>query len=600
MRRMTLAFRDADHAVDWLCAQLGADLRVAAPLGLGKPNALLNALYARLRGDPSRRLTLFTALSLNPPRPGAGVERAFLEPFARRHWGDDYPRLAYADDAAANRLPKNVRVHEFYTQAGQYLRAPQMQHDYVSVNYTHVAETVLRTGVRAVVQLVARRGDRYSLSCNPDLTLDLVDLYRESRTPLHVIAAVHPDLPFMGGDAEVGEDFFAGVVDAAPHALFALPRAPIDLRDHWIGLHVSTLIEDDGTLQVGIGSLSDAVVAALLLRHRQNALYREVTGAALGAFEAGLYGLSEMVTDGFMHLRRAGILRREVRDGAASTFLHGAFFLGSKEFYAWLRDMPDDEARGVRMTRVSKVNDLYDANELLLRRQRTRARCLNTCMQATLLGAAASETLEDGRVISGVGGQYNFVAMAQELRGGRSVLMLRATREEDGARRSNVVWGHEMLTIPRHLRDVVVTEYGVAELRGRTDEDCIRAMLGITDAAFQRELAQRAIDAGKLSSWTPRPENTPERLEDDARRWRAQGLFATFPFGSDFTPVEERLAVALGRLKTMSGPQRARAALRGATQRGFSEELARVGLDRATSVRDRLTRAALRDVLSGR
>ena len=85
--------------------------------------------------------------------------------------------------------------------------------------------------------------------------------------------------------------------------------------------------------------------------------------------------------------------------------------------------------------------------------------------------------------------------MAQEQRGGRSVLMLRATREEEGARRSNVVWGHEMLTIPRHLRDVVVTEYGVAELRGRTDEDCIRAMLGITDAAFQRELAQRAIDA---------------------------------------------------------------------------------------------------------
>lgn len=567
---------NTEEAVDWIVRELGADMRVGAPLGLGKPNALLNALYARVKRDPRLSLTLFTALSLDPPAAGSGLRKRFFGPFAERHWGKNYPKLDYVQDAKRGTLPKNVRVHEFYAQAGAYLASPQMQRDYVSVNYTRAAETIQQMGVQLIVQLVAKRGDRYSLSCNPDLTLDVVQLYGDQ--PIKVLGVVHPDLPFMGGDAEVSAEFFSAIIDSPEHELFALPRAPLDIVDVRIGEHAAALIEDGGTLQVGIGSLSDAVVAALIERHETK------------PFTEGLYGLSEMVTDGFMHLRRAGILHRTVQDG---TFLHGAFFLGSKEFYAWLRDMPEDEARGVRMTRVSKVNDLYDPNECALRRQRVKARFLNTCMQATLLGGNASETLEDGRVVSGVGGQYNFVAMSQELVGSRSVLMLRSTRDTGGKRSSNIVWSHGMLTIPRHLRDTIVTEYGVADLRGKTDEQCIKAMLAITDAEFQAELAELAIEAGKLSHWTPKPENTPAQL--------AKGRpFNPFPFGSDFTPEEERLALALGKLNAFSKQQQLVAALQGVTVDAsrHSRELARVGMQEASSLRDRVTRFALLHALN--
>ena len=88
-------------------------------------------------------------------------------------------------------------------------------------------------------------------------------------------------------------------------------------------------------------------------------------------------------------------------------------------------------------------------------------------MMATLLGGVVSDGLEDGRVVTGVGGQYNFVAQAFALEGARSILTLEATRKARGRTQSNVRWSYGHVTIPRHLRDVVVTEYGIADLRGK-------------------------------------------------------------------------------------------------------------------------------------
>jgi acyl-CoA hydrolase len=613
-------------AADWILSELGPELRLATPLGLGKPNPLLNSVYSRVRADLTRKLVLFTALSLNPPSPKGSVERNFYLPFRDRHWGTDYPELGYAKDGTADDLPGNIRIHEFYFQAGAALKSDSLQRNYISLNYTHVADAVYQLEVEMILQLVSRRIDSeghewYSLASNPDLTLDLVDLYRKNGKSLRVVGVVHPELPFLGGDAEVGPEFFAAIVEspAMNHELFALPRLAIDAIDHRIGFFASQLIEDDGTLQIGIGSLSDAVVSALIHRHHSNALYREavaelVPGSSggipseLGMFKAGLYGLSEMVTDGFMHLRKAGILKREVRDEVSGTrtFLHGAFFLGSKPFYEWLRTLSPEEASGVRMTRVSKVNDLYDPNEILLRRQRKRPRFLNTCMQVNLLGGAASETLESGRVVSGVGGQFNFVAMSHELPDSRSILMLRSTREKDGKRFSNVVWSQGMATIPRHLRDIVVTEYGVADLRGRDDETCIRRMLAVADSEFQPELMATAKQNGKLSSEYEIPEefrhNRPEKIHAYVERWRARGLFLPYPFGSDFTETEQRLIPALQKLKPMNKLAQIRSALfdgacEGKAERDFAPELARMKLAAPAGIVERLTARALRAAL---
>ena len=174
-------------------------------------------------------------------------------------------------------------------------------------------------------------------------------------------------------------------------------------------------------------------------------------------------------------------------------------------------------------------------------------------MMLTTLGAAVSDGLADGRVVSGVGGQYNFVAMAHALPGARSILCVRSTRRKDGKVASNIVTGYGHGTIPRHLRDIAITEYGIADLRGRTDAECIAAMIDIADSRFQEELLAAAKRANKIDAGYRVPEHdvTTRRnaLEEAFAAQRRAGLFSEYPFGTDLTREEIELARALRWLK---------------------------------------------------
>ena len=595
---MPARFDSLDAAVDALLARIPGPLHLGAPLGLGKPHRLLNALYAKIAATPSRRLHLYTALSLDPPTGKSDLERRFLGPFVRRLYGEDFPRLAYVAAQKRDALPAHVEVEEFYLQSGALQHSRQAQRRYASLNYTHVARALAERGVNCIVQKVAANADasRLSLSSNTDLTFDAVDaiVARGLPRPL-LVAEIDPQLPWLDGVAAVDAGWFDIVVaPPSPYPpLFALPREPVGDIEHAIGLYASALVRDGGTLQIGIGALSDALCHALILRHTDNAAYRRVLEAldpdiashpaviesgGLGAFEQGLYGCSEMINEGFRLLVDRGVLRRKVVDdealmqrvadgraGAADharlaregEFLHGAFYLGSPEFYAWLRTLDDDTRRGIGMRRIGEVNQLYGGHEARERLQRREARFFNTCMMATALGAAVSDGLEDGRVVSGVGGQYNFVAMAHALPDGRSALLLRSARGNGGARTSNLRWNYGHTTIPRHLRDLYITEHGIADVRGKTDEDCVVAMASIADAEFQQALLDAAKRNGKLRRDFMAPAgwqcNTPARLRAALAPFRRDGTLPDYPLGSDFSEVEQRLLKALGWLQARTG-----------------------------------------------
>jgi hypothetical protein len=154
--------------------------------------------------------------------------------------------------------------------------------------------------------------------------------------------------------------------------------------------------------------------------------------------------------------------------------------------------------------------------------------------------------------LSGVGGQYNFVAQGHALHGARSMLILRSWRESGGEVSSNIVWEYGHCTIPRHLRDIVVTEYGIADLRGKSDAVVIESLLNISDSRFQPGLIEQAQKVGKLPKdfrLDPRfAENTPQRLQAIAARH--PNLFPEYPLGCDFTPIERDLLRALNWLKS--------------------------------------------------
>jgi acyl-CoA hydrolase len=325
-----------------------------------------------------------------------------------------------------------------------------------------------------------------------------------------------------------------------------------------------------------------------------------------------------MLVHGFIELFRCGVLKRRVHkdlevqrllnaggrgDEVSGTHVaHACFFLGPRSFYDTLRRMDPSEREQIAMTGIAFVNQLY-GDEELKRLQRRDARFINTGLIVTLSGAVNSDGLEDGRVVSGVGGQYNFVTMAQALEDGRSILLIRSTREEDGRLRSNIRGSYGSSTIPRHLRDIVVTEYGIADLRGRTDEEVATALVQIADSQFQEMLLQEAQRAGKIDRTYRIPDrfrgNRPERLDYVLARYRAQGLFQSFPFGTDLTEEEVVLRKALQRLqrivarkrpplprlrhlrKTASLPERAR------------PYLERMQLDAPRTLKDRLLQRIL-------
>jgi acyl-CoA hydrolase len=663
---MTEIVDDVGECVDAVLRRVGRRVVLALPLGIGKPNPIANEFYRRAARDPGIDLTIVTALSLRKPTARTDLERRLLGPLVERVFGN-YVDLDYAQAMRRGDVPPNIRIIEFFLEPGAWLGSEHAQQNYLSANYTHVIRDVMARGVNVIAHLVAKRSlegrTEISFGANADVTaelLPLADAARKEGRDCVLIGQVHRQMPFMTGHATLPPERFDWLVDHEryDYDLFCPPNPPIGTVDHAIGMHVSALVRDGGTLQVGIGELGDALVYALLLRHQQSAVYADVL-RALGTehvsalidaeggrqpFVEGLYASTEMFIDQLLDLYRAGVLRRRVYDslplerllasgaigeridervlealisaGVRSPLsetefaelqkfgvfrrevefangrmrapggdwiaadltdpaaraqmaaeclgrelrngqvLHAGFFLGPRGFYAALRDLPESDRSQFGMRGVAYVNQLYGPDSELRTLQRRNARFVNTTMMVTLLGAAVSDGLADGRVVSGVGGQYNFVSMAHALPGARSILCVRSTRTSGGITTSNIVWNYAHTTIPRHLRDIVITEYGVADLRGRTDQEVIAALLNVTDSRFQEELLAQAKAARKVPKDYRIPDafrgNTPARLEQALAKHRAGGFFSEYPFGTDLTAEEVVLARALKRLQELT------------------------------------------------
>ncbi|TRO90542.1 acetyl-CoA hydrolase [Glycocaulis profundi] len=619
----------AEAAADAIIEAVGKTIVLGLPLGLGKPAQFANALYRRAVEDPSIRLTIFTALTLDVPEPSSDIEARLVGPIYERLYGG-YEALDYATARRKGALPPNVEVHEFFLQPGALKDVASAQADYVSSNYTLAPRDILDRNINVIAQMVAVDGDerdRVSLSCNPDITLDLMDAVaagrRGERTRIHVVGQVHDRLPYMTGPAEVEAEAFDHLIEheALNTTLFGIPRRPVSPGDWATGLHIAGLVKDGGTLQIGIGALGDAVAAALMLRHARPELFaRTLDGLTVGErraepetgpFEEGLFGCSEMFVEGFLQLYRAGVLKRRVYpdldvqtavdagqappEDMRGHVMEGGFFLGPPQFYERLAALTPEERADLPMMAISWMNQLH-GDEALKRAQRRDARFINTGMIATLLGAVVSDQLEDGRVISGVGGQYNFVAQGHALEGARSILAVRAVREGADGPRSNIVFSYGHVTIPRHLRDVVVTEYGAADLRGRSDAECVAAMLAIADSRFQDDLLDQAKKAGKISGGYVIPDafrrNTPERLNEAMAAAKKDGELARFPFGTELTDTEIALAGTLKRLQALAGKPVSNApkllsALMASPQDRHREALERMGLDAPTSLKEK-------------
>ena len=293
--------------------------------------------------------------------------------------------------------------------------------------------------------------------------------------------------------------------------------------------------------------------------------------------------------------------------------MHGAFFIGPKAFYKALNAMTEDDHAKFCMTSVKYVNDLYDhflGDQKIKAMQRKEARFLNSAMMVTLDGSVISDGLENGQVVSGVGGQYNFVAQSHQMKDARSILKLRSTCVRNGKLQSNVLFNYGHNTIPRQLRDIVITEYGIADLRSKPDHIVYTELIKISDSRFQSQLLQQAKDAGKVAANYQIPiafcNNLPEAITGLCNKHKQHGVFPEYPHGSSFTHAELKLMKALKSLKNKGQSRRGKfkLMLQGLTATKPTEEiqrlLSRMDLTDPVNFAERMAQRLLRKELQNK
>ncbi len=312
--------------------------------------------------------------------------------------------------------------------------------------------------VLAAASPVDRHGS-FSLGTNADYVAGLI-----GRVPFFLESTPH--MPRTFGRNQVHVSQVAGWVESDRPLVEVPPSEPGDV-DRTIAAHVAERIPDGATIQIGIGSIPDAILAALG-DHR----------------DLGLH--TELLTDGVIPLVESGVLNG-VRKRRRPTKMVATFALGTRALYDFM-----DENTALELLPVDWVNDPRVIG------QHADFVSVNATTEIDFLGQAASETI-DGRYWSGSGGQTDFARGAQYSDGGQGFIVLRSTTSDGTKSRisAQLPLGSVVTTLKNTI-DHVVTEFGVAELRGRSLRERASALISVAHPRFREELTDQARRLGYL------------------------------------------------------------------------------------------------------
>lgn len=284
----------------------------------------------------------------------------------------------------------------------------------------------------------------------------LLDAARRARV---VVAEINPDVPWTPS-AELPADFRIDVAVAAEAAPLELPPARIGEVEARIGAHAAGLIPDRATLQIGVGSVPDAVLRALG-SHRDLGIH------------SGLIG------DAVLDLIEGGAVTNAAKAIDAGMTVAGLLF-GTRRLYDFAHRNPDIALRPGRHTHGAGVLARLD-----------RFVAINSAIEVDLTGQVNAETL-GGRAVGAIGGQPDFVRGANASAGGRALIALPATAAQGRVSRIVPRLADAVVTTPRCDVDAIVTEWGVAELRGLTLKQRTRRMIAIAAPEFREDLDRAA------------------------------------------------------------------------------------------------------------
>ncbi len=420
-------------------ALIPSGAKVAMGLGIAQPPALLKALADRAEAGAVGDLNLYYLLSTSIA--GDTVLRYELTDRIRPYSLFHGP----IERALDKRGEAEGRRAVWFVPTG-FQQAPRVLCDEIGVD----------TLITAVSPMDA--DGFFSFGTNIDYAQPV------SRTAKRVILEVNPNMPRVFGDSTVHVSNVTAIVEHTGPLLEA-GKAPATPQDEAIGAIIADLVDEGATLQMGIGALPNAVCAALK-DHRHLGIH------------------TEMLTPGLVQLMRAGVV-----DNSRKTLHPGktifSFSMGDRALYDFLHENPDIEGHP-----VNYVNDVgvIAANAKMV--------SVNATLQVDLNGACCSEHL-GGRQFTASGGQLDFVRGAYGSAGGRSIIACHSTAAKGTVSRI-VPRLDGPVTTPRNDTQIVVTEFGWADLKGQSIDARARALIGLAHPDFRDDLTAAARRDGLL------------------------------------------------------------------------------------------------------
>ena len=367
-------------------------------------------------------------------------------------------RYAYFDPETAD----HVRHVAFFYGAATRAGGQEGWIDFIPNHFSEIPSQIESGLIPAdVVFTMASPMDAhgyFSISLGADYTLAAIARARA------VVLEVNPNVPFAYGNCHIHVSQVAALVESSEPVLeVGLPKiGPVQVA---IGKHVADLIDDGSTLQIGYGGIPDAVVMQLTGKH-----------------DLGIH--TEMIGDGILKLVQSGAVTNRRKNYLPGKMI-ATFALGSGELYRFMDRNPALEIHPVNFTNDPSLAGLND-----------NLVAVNGTLQVDLLGQCGSESLGP-LPYSGTGGQSDFVRAANRSRGGKAFIVLPSTARNDSI--SRIV---PMLTPGTHVStskndvDYVVTEYGVAQLRGKSARQRAQELIGIAHPAFRAELTEKSRRGG--------------------------------------------------------------------------------------------------------
>ncbi len=358
---------------------------------------------------------------------------------------------------AAPELSKSFRVNALFVGSNVRQAVQEGRADYLPVFLSEVPH-LFRAGILPLdVALVQVSPPDVHGFCSLGVS---VDVSRAAvQTARTVIAQVNPRMPRSHGDGLIHSDAidFAVEVDEAIHELAPAPLSEVERA---IGRHCAELVDDGATLQLGIGALAEATLAALGDHQR-----------------LGIH--TEMLSEGVVDLVEKGVITGEAKRVHPGKIVAG-FALGTRRLYDFLHDNPM-----VAMLDIAYVND----TEVIRRNPNVAA--VNSALEVDLTGQVCADTIGELQY-SGVGGQMDFIRGAALSQGGKPIIALPSTTASGESRiLSHLKPGAGVVTTRAHVH-FVVTEHGIAHLFGKTLRQRAAALVAIADPRHRDALAAEA------------------------------------------------------------------------------------------------------------